>query len=171
MSGIFYDFTISRLILLLSIHRKKMPSSSSSPNSSSPHSTLKKSRSKSYLVKAHFGEALSDEDLPEFIVKAMDYLLQYATNIEGLFRISGHAGSIAELKKKLNSGKAIDLEDVENVHNLAGLVKLYFRELPNPLICFECYDMFMIADSIPDQDARLECLKKLLVYLPPTNQL
>nr|CAG4712602.1 unnamed protein product [Naegleria fowleri] len=134
-------------------------------------SSLKKSSSKSYLVKVHFGEPLDHDTLPEFIIQAMDFILKHAKDIEGLFRISGHAGDVLKLKSKLNSGEAIELSEIENIHNVASLVKMYFRELPNPLISFECYDMFMIADSIPDFCSRLECLKKLLAYLPPTNQM
>ena len=33
---------------------------------------------------------------------------------------------------------AVDLS-AENIHVLANLLKLYFRELPEPLLTFECY--------------------------------
>ncbi|KAG2385701.1 hypothetical protein C9374_003516 [Naegleria lovaniensis] len=155
-----------------SANSSKSPQSTTSSSSSSQSlPPLKSSRSKSYLVKVHFGEPLDSDTLPEFIIQAMDFLLKHAKDIEGLFRISGHAGDVSKLKSKLNAGEAIELSEIENIHNVASLVKMYFRELPNPLISFECYDMFMIADSIPDDCSRLECLKKLLVYLPPTNQI
>ncbi|EFC43499.1 rho GTPase activating protein [Naegleria gruberi] len=124
-----------------------------------------------YLVKVHFGQALSESEIPEFIIKSMKFLLKHCYNVEGLFRISGNAADISKLKKQLNDGQAIELKSIENVHNIAGLVKMYFRELPNPLMTFECYDMFVIADSIPDEYSRLDCIKKLLAYIPPSNRL
>jgi len=132
-------------------------------------SPMRKTRSKSYLVKVHFGQPL--DEIPEFIIQAMDFLIANATDVEGLFRMSGNSSDISYLKKHLNSGGCVELSEIENIHNLASLIKMYFRELPDPLMTYECYDMFIIADSIPDNFARLECIKKLLAYIPPSNLL
>ncbi|MBP5977877.1 hypothetical protein HW132_35570 [Brasilonema sp. CT11] len=41
-------------------------------------------------------------------------------------------------------GKKIDLTG-EDIHNVAGLLKLFFRELPEPLLTFELYESFIAA--------------------------
>jgi hypothetical protein len=44
-------------------------------------------------------------------------------------------------------GKKVDLNTVVNVHTVAGLLKVFFRELPEPLLTFELYDAFLAAIS------------------------
>jgi hypothetical protein len=42
-------------------------------------------------------------------------------------------------------GENPDLFDCEEVHSVASLLKLYLRQLPEPLIPFEFFDMFISA--------------------------
>ena len=72
--------------------------------------------------------------------------------MDGLFRVSGSAVEIQQLKKDYESGnftsiklkltsegKSNPLEKCNNVHNVSGLFKLYLRELPEPVFPLECY--------------------------------
>lgn len=45
------------------------------------------------------------------------------------------------------TGKKVDLETILNVHTIAGLLKVFFRELPEPLLTFELYEAFLAAIS------------------------
>ncbi len=51
---------------------------------------------------------------------------------EGIFRVPGIAGEIQALKKQLDDGT--DQVQSTNVHSPASLLKLWLRELPEPLI-------------------------------------
>ena len=79
--------------------------------------------------------------------------------VEGLFRLSARQISINEARKKvwptfamlpggnnhwvqLERGEEVVFEDA---HTAAGLLKLYLRELPEPLLTFELYDCFLAA--------------------------
>jgi len=88
---------------------------------------------------------------------------------EGLFRLPGTNTEVQELRQKLNDGQFLCLAQCTNIHSIASLIKLYFRELPIPLCTFECYDMFVIADGVPIEDCRLDCLKKVLSFIPENN--
>lgn len=109
---------------------------------------------------------------------------------EGIFRISGDNTKMQELKKDLNEGTwqninyfvgvEVDFSKIKNMHNIAGLLKMYFRELPDPLCTYEQYDMFIAAEGknktmyniflgVPDAQARRQCIKKVIRYLPPAN--
>jgi hypothetical protein len=57
----------------------------------------------------------------------------------------------------------------QSIHTVTGLVKLYFRELPEPLLTFESYDMFIAASGVPEKDARLQMIRKVLGFIPPTK--
>jgi hypothetical protein len=65
----------------------------------------------------------------------------------GLFRISGDNAVMLETKKRIDAGKSIDFSKMKHVHTVAGLIKMYFRELPEPLLTFDNYDMFIAADG------------------------
>ncbi len=55
-----------------------------------------------------------------------------------------------------------DFSKENNPHNVSGLLKMFFREFPNPLLTFELGPELLKAADIPDEDAQLEALKKVL---------
>ncbi len=57
----------------------------------------------------------------------------------GLFRISGDANQVKDLKQQFDYGEGeVDLTKVD-IHSVAGLIKSYLRELPTPLLTYELY--------------------------------
>lgn len=74
---------------------------------------------------------------------------------------------VHELKDALNSGRdAYTLLVNTDVHNITGLVKLYLRELPDPLLTHKLYDEFIVAASLADYDNRLYAIRDLVWKLP-----
>jgi hypothetical protein len=74
-------------------------------------------------------------EVPEFVIEALVILKKRATHEEGLFRISGSHTKMQELKKKIDSGKKVNLEkEAGSLHTVSGLLKQYLRELPTQLI-------------------------------------
>jgi len=65
----------------------------------------------------------------------------------------------------------VDLQDEVNVdiNVVTGVLKLYFRELQNPLVSFEYYEKFLEAGRIQYYDDRLIELKSLVHSLPKPN--
>jgi len=62
-----------------------------------------------------------------------------------------------------------DLSKVDDIHALTGALKLYLRELPIPLVTFECYDLCLIAARTNSADESMEMLRKALDRLPPSH--
>jgi hypothetical protein len=54
-------------------------------------------------------------------------------------------------------------------HSVAALLKLFLRELPEPLLTFDLYDCFIAADSVPIPEGRRESIKRVLKMLPQLN--
>ena len=52
---------------------------------------------------------------------------------EGIGRQSGSQSEIQQLKKDFDSGKTVNLRK-QDIHAVMGVFKVYFRELPKPLI-------------------------------------
>jgi hypothetical protein len=59
--------------------------------------------------------------------------------LQGIFRLSGDSVEIATVRERLDSGVEVDLTKVGS-HSVAGLVKLFMRLLPQPLLLFSNYD-------------------------------
>lgn len=74
---------------------------------------------------------------------------------EGLYRACGSSDQIELLKNRLEMdwdsmvGGGSGLRSVEDVHTLTGLLKLYLRLLPIPVITFDAYSSFVSATSKP----------------------
>ncbi|XP_028990033.1 rho GTPase-activating protein 27 isoform X3 [Betta splendens] len=65
----------------------------------------------------------------------------------------------------------LDLEDGqwEDVHVITGALKLFFRELPEPLFPFSHFNDFITAIRISDYKTKLSCISDLVESLPPAN--
>src|SRR5690554_6796330 len=75
---------------------------------------------------------------------------------EGLFRVSGNHERIQEIKElydrgsfkaKLMKGKNVHLSG-EDVATVTGILKLFFRELRDPIFTFELYPSFLTASGL-----------------------
>jgi len=81
---------------------------------------------------------------PQIINDSILYLDNDETlKTEGLFRLSGSAMLINDLKSQVDKGNQADLSQVNDPHAVAGLLKMYLRELPEPLCTFEFYNTFI----------------------------
>ncbi|KAM0067226.1 putative Rho GTPase activation protein [Helianthus debilis subsp. tardiflorus] len=78
---------------------------------------------------------------------------------EGIFRINGDNGQEEQIREQLNRGEVPENIDV---HSLAGLIKAWFRELPNGVLDLIEPERVMQAQS------EEECAR-LVSLLPPTE--
>lgn len=71
-------------------------------------------------------------------------------NTIGLFRVAGSVKRCREMRLMLDSGQEILFtEEIPDIypHDIAALLKEYFRDLPNPLLTKELYSAFIAAAS------------------------
>ncbi|CAE1314340.1 ARHGAP44 [Acanthosepion pharaonis] len=95
-------------------------------------------------------------------------LLDAGLEEEGLFRIAGMASKVKKLKASFDAG-IVDMEEyVNDLHTVAGALKQYLRELPEPLLTFELYKEFMQSMQLP-QEQRLAALAASINKLPKVN--
>jgi len=123
-------------------------------------------------TKPVFGGALSVQQfvngIPIVMKITLDFLNQNAET-EGVLRISGSSTTIVEIKDSLEKGQEVDFSKLETpVHVAAGVLKLYLRELPEPLLTFPLYDLFL--QTVDDLD-NVPKLNALIKKLPAINQL
>ncbi|KAL8284099.1 hypothetical protein RQP46_004848 [Phenoliferia psychrophenolica] len=120
-------------------------------------------------VPLHVLVAREGTALPAFVEKALEIVEERGLSEVGIYRISGENRLILETKERLNRGGEPATLLTFDVHNVSGLVKMFLRELPDPLIPFNFYDAFLEANSIDDYDERLYALRDLAWKLPAPN--
>lgn len=104
--------------------------------------------------------------VPAFFESAFAYLAEYECKTEGLFRLSGSASTIKAYKKTLDLGEQLMWVPDMDAHNATGLIKMYLRELPEPLLTFNLFEPFYVAVKCTQEEMQLKCVLSLLSGLP-----
>ncbi|KAJ3342575.1 RalA-binding protein 1 [Gonapodya sp. JEL0774] len=76
-------------------------------------------------------------DLPALVVRCLQFIEDNALSEQGLYRISASQSAVQRLKAAFDDGNDVDINamtDIVDPHTVAGCLKLYIRELPEPLI-------------------------------------
>uniref|UniRef100_A0A8C3G5M3 BCR activator of RhoGEF and GTPase n=1 Tax=Cyclopterus lumpus TaxID=8103 RepID=A0A8C3G5M3_CYCLU len=89
----------------------------------------------------------------------------------GIYRVSGVATDIQALKAAFDSNNrdvSVMMREMD-VNAIAGTLKLYFRELPEPLFTDDLYPNFAGGIALSDCVAKESCMLNLLLSVPETN--
>jgi hypothetical protein len=87
---------------------------------------------------------------------------------DGIFRLSGNNKEIEQLKAEFNSGVDVSLAG-RDCHCVSGVVKLFLRELPDPLCTFTNYQFFLAVAKENPQN-RVNLLIPIIQKLPEINR-
>ncbi|KAM8815628.1 rho GTPase-activating protein 27 isoform 1-T1 [Rhynchonycteris naso] len=139
--------------------------------------TLQSLREKGYIKDQVFGCSLATlcererSPVPRFVQQCIRTVEARGLDIDGLYRISGNLATIQKLRYKVDHDERLDLDDGrwEDVHVITGALKLFFRELPEPLFPFSHFRQFIAAIKLQDQDQRSRCVRDLVHTLPAPN--
>ncbi|KAH3757005.1 Rho GTPase-activating protein [Pelomyxa schiedti] len=114
----------------------------------------------------HFGCLKSGQLYPAPVLQCIEYLeANNGVSQSGIFRLSAAGVSLQTLKDQFNKGTAPEFNDP---YAVAAVLKLYLRELPDPLLTFALYDSFM--EAAKSGSAVTDNLKALILKLPLLNQ-
>uniref|UniRef100_A0A8C4RA44 Rho GTPase activating protein 5 n=1 Tax=Eptatretus burgeri TaxID=7764 RepID=A0A8C4RA44_EPTBU len=113
----------------------------------------------------------SDNPVPFFIEKCVHYIDGYGLTTEGLYRVSGNKTEQEALQKQFESDHFMSFEALDlNVNTVAGCLKAFLTELPEPLLPCDVHADLVEAYEIPDKTGRLLALRGKLKKLPTINQ-
>lgn len=84
--------------------------------------------------------------------------------------MGGNHDRIQELRQQFDLGRNPSFDDKEDPHVVAGLIKLYLRRLPEPLLLFANYTT-LISTCRDAEDTLPDVLKKAIAALPLENHL
>ncbi|XP_058256278.1 unconventional myosin-IXAa isoform X5 [Hemibagrus wyckioides] len=92
-----------------------------------------------------------DRSVPLVVEKLINYIEMHGLYTEGIYRKSGSANKIKELKQGLDTDVSSTNLDDYNIHVIASVFKQWLRDLPNPLLTFELYEEFLRAMGLQDK--------------------
>lgn len=109
------------------------------------------------------------EKIPGVIDRLITSIELYGLYTEGLYRKSGAATKVRSVKAHIErDADNVDFTDTP-VHVLATIVKSFFRDLPEPLLTFDCYDPLLHATELQDPDDQLQTILNIVKGLPKLN--
>ncbi|XP_040179901.1 rho GTPase-activating protein 45 isoform X2 [Rana temporaria] len=153
----------------------------------------KKLQGRLLLFGRNFSEAAqrSPDGVPFLIHKCVSEIETRALTMKGIYRVNGVKTRVEKLCQAFENGKELVELSQASPHDLSNVLKLYLRQLPEPLMPFRLYNGFMgLAkeslrgsetgkpsrlenkgpDTEPEVQAMVEKLKGLLMELPHENK-
>ncbi|XP_018516689.1 rho GTPase-activating protein 22 isoform X2 [Lates calcarifer] len=108
---------------------------------------------------------------PLLVEQCVDFIRERGLDEEGLFRMPGQANLVKELQEAFDCGDKPLFDSNTDVHTVASLLKLYLRELPEPVIPFSKYEDFLTCAQLlaKDEEEGVQELGNQVSTLPLPN--
>jgi hypothetical protein len=114
--------------------------------------------------------------VPMVVYQCIQAVDLFGLNVEGIYRLSGSLPHVNKLKNLFDTDSSsgnLDFRNPENffhdVNSVAGLLKQFFRDLPDPLLTRENYLAFVEAAKNEDDTVRRDSLHAIINNLPDPN--
>ncbi|MFT7807363.1 rho GTPase-activating protein 22-like isoform X2 [Arapaima gigas] len=108
---------------------------------------------------------------PLLVEQCVDFIRERGLHEEGLFRMPGQANLVKELQEAFDCGDKPLFDSNTDVHTVASLLKLYLRELPEPVVPFSKYEDFLTCAQLLAKDGEegIQELGRQVKTLPQPN--
>eukprot|EP01103_Thecamoeba_quadrilineata_P015651 TRINITY_DN5010_c0_g2_i1.p1 TRINITY_DN5010_c0_g2~~TRINITY_DN5010_c0_g2_i1.p1 ORF type:complete len:964 (-),score=189.08 TRINITY_DN5010_c0_g2_i1:50-2533(-) len=108
--------------------------------------------------------------IPTIVLECCQFIEEKGMELEGIFRISGDQNEVISLKNAIDSGQGLEQCKPEDPHTVAALLKLYLRELPDPLLTYTRFNSFIAAvEKEEEEKIQAKKLKEIVDSLPEAS--
>ncbi|XP_045079350.1 rho GTPase-activating protein 22-like [Coregonus clupeaformis] len=109
--------------------------------------------------------------VPLLVEQCVCFIHQHGLTEEGLFKMPGQTNHVRELQDAFDCGEKPVFDSNTDVHTVASLLKLYLRELPEPVVPFNKYTEFLSTAQLlaKDQEEGIFELGRQVKTLPQVN--
>lgn len=122
------------------------------------------------------GDTLEDQNLspsnvPVIIEKCVCFIEDYGIQEEGIYRLSGVKSKVQALLDRFmaDAHSVVLQQGVNQVHEVAACLKLFFRSLKDPLLMSTKHQLWIDNAGRMDPQVKLEWYQFLIRELPPVN--
>uniref|UniRef100_A0A669D9U4 SLIT-ROBO Rho GTPase-activating protein 1 n=1 Tax=Oreochromis niloticus TaxID=8128 RepID=A0A669D9U4_ORENI len=110
----------------------------------------------------------SGQAIPRVVESCIRYINLYGLQHQGIFRVSGSQLEVNDIKNSFERGNdpLADDENNHDINSVAGVLKLYFRGLENPLFPKERFNELLSCIRIENLYERALYIRKILLTIP-----
>uniref|UniRef100_A0A1E1WQG0 Rho-GAP domain-containing protein n=1 Tax=Pectinophora gossypiella TaxID=13191 RepID=A0A1E1WQG0_PECGO len=110
--------------------------------------------------------------VPEFVVACVREIESNEENMctDGLYRASGNLSQVQKIRLEVDQNNLSVIENSTDIHVLTGSLKLFFRELKEPLIPCSMFDRVLAACSIKPRESKIKEFRDIVHSLPQCNR-
>nr|XP_046167203.1 rho GTPase-activating protein 9 isoform X4 [Oncorhynchus gorbuscha] len=128
-------------------------------------------------------------NVPRFVRLCTEAVERRGLETDGIYRVSGNLAVIQKLRFLVNHERAVTTDgrymfpaelvqerlnleqsEWEDIHVITGALKLFFRELPEPLVPYGFFTDILETVKMSDYLDKVDRLKCLVLSMPPPNQ-
>ncbi|XP_007549502.1 rho GTPase-activating protein 35 [Poecilia formosa] len=110
-----------------------------------------------------------ERPIPVFIDKCIRFIEATGLSTEGIYRVSGNKAEIEGMQRQFEQDHNLDLEKDLSINTVAGAMKAFFSELPEPLVPYSMQTELVDAFKINDREQRFQTMKDVLRRFPREN--
>ncbi|CCM00351.1 uncharacterized protein FIBRA_02381 [Fibroporia radiculosa] len=116
---------------------------------------------------------LTEGEVPKIVRVCIKEIERRGLEAEGIYRVSGRHASVQELQHKVERNETSFMFNyaIDDVYAVASLLKLYLRELPEPLFKFPLQERIQHTEELDEHKANdFQLLRSKIRRLPPVHQ-
>uniref|UniRef100_A0A3P9KD39 SLIT-ROBO Rho GTPase-activating protein 1 n=1 Tax=Oryzias latipes TaxID=8090 RepID=A0A3P9KD39_ORYLA len=112
----------------------------------------------------------SGQPIPPVVESCVRYINLYGLQQQGIFRVPGSQVEVNDIKNSFERGEdpLIDDRNEHDINSVAGVLKLYFRGLENPLFPKERFLDFISTIKLESGGERAHHIQQIITALPRT---
>ncbi|KAM8757195.1 SLIT-ROBO Rho GTPase-activating protein 3 isoform X2 [Acanthopagrus latus] len=112
----------------------------------------------------------SGQPIPLVVESCIRYINLYGLQQQGIFRVPGSQVEVNDIKNSFERGEdpLIDDQNEHDINSVAGVLKLYFRGLENPIFPKERFLDFISTIKLESGAERAHHIQQIVVTLPRT---
>ncbi|XP_029103541.1 SLIT-ROBO Rho GTPase-activating protein 3 isoform X2 [Scleropages formosus] len=110
----------------------------------------------------------SGQPIPLVVESCIRYINLYGLQQQGIFRVPGSQVEVNDIKNSFERGEdpLIDDQSDHDINSVAGVLKLYFRGLENPLFPKERFQDLISTIKLESSAERAHHIQQIIVTLP-----
>ncbi|XP_069907318.1 SLIT-ROBO Rho GTPase-activating protein 3 isoform X3 [Oryctolagus cuniculus] len=110
----------------------------------------------------------SGQAIPLVVESCIRYINLYGLQQQGIFRVPGSQVEVNDIKNSFERGEdpLVDDQNERDINSVAGVLKLYFRGLENPLFPKERFQDLISTIKLETPAERVHQIQQILVTLP-----
>ncbi|EQB76970.1 SLIT-ROBO Rho GTPase activating protein 3 isoform 1 [Camelus ferus] len=126
---------------------------------------ITKLQAKHDLLKQTLGEG---QAIPLVVESCIRYINLYGLQQQGIFRVPGSQVEVNDIKNSFERGEdpLVDDQNERDINSVAGVLKLYFRGLENPLFPKERFQDLISTIKLENPAERVHQIQQILITLP-----